>query len=203
MFSHRLYDTFDGLAGAPLGSIRSVRGADGRLWFVRGGGLTLVDVRTVEPARTLARAPVRIERAVANESRLSPTPQTQLPCRITGVCRSAILRSRSPPRTRSDSVTASTASIRNGLMRDSPPGVLHEPFAARLSIQGRGRHRGRHADLVDGGMGLCDPPGLLSIELVLRDDRRDDRIGRLGRLASPASDWFAVSSRSCWLNARA
>jgi signal transduction histidine kinase/ligand-binding sensor domain-containing protein len=76
---YRLYDTSDGLAGAPLGSIRSVRGADGRLWFVRGGGLTLVDVRTVEPARTLARAPVRIERAVANESRLSPAPQTELP----------------------------------------------------------------------------------------------------------------------------
>jgi signal transduction histidine kinase/ligand-binding sensor domain-containing protein len=76
---HRVYDTSDGLAGAPLGSIRSVRGADGRLWFVRGGGFTLVDPHALEGERGLAPAPVRIEAAVANENRLSPAPQTALP----------------------------------------------------------------------------------------------------------------------------
>ncbi len=76
---HRVYDTSDGLAGAPLGSIRSVRGADGRLWFVRGGGFTLVDPRALAGERALAPAPVRIEAAVANESRLGPAPQTALP----------------------------------------------------------------------------------------------------------------------------
>ena len=44
---YKLYDTSDGLAGAPLGSIRAARAADGRLWFVRGGGLTVVEPRAL------------------------------------------------------------------------------------------------------------------------------------------------------------
>src|SRR4029453_17811213 len=84
--------------------------------------------------------------------------------------------------------------LRYGLDRrgHSPPGVLYEPFAAQLPIPRRGRHRGRHVDFVDSGMGVCDPPGLLSIELVLCHERRDDRIGRLGRLESPT--WVGSTS---------
>lgn len=81
--SHRmqfkLYDTSDGLAGAPLGNIRSVRGSDGRLWFVRGGGLTEVDPRRLGRMTTPATAPVRIEAAIANEARLTPDPLVALP----------------------------------------------------------------------------------------------------------------------------
>ncbi len=41
----RVYDASDGLAGPPiwLGSPSATRGADGRLWFVTGGGLTALD----------------------------------------------------------------------------------------------------------------------------------------------------------------
>ena len=41
----RVYDTSDGLAGPPiwLGNPSAARGADGRLWFVTGGGLTALD----------------------------------------------------------------------------------------------------------------------------------------------------------------
>ena len=76
---YKLYDTSDGLAGAPLGSIRAARAADGRLWFVRGGGLTVADPRALDVDRTFAPAPLRIEAAVANERRLSPFPHTALP----------------------------------------------------------------------------------------------------------------------------
>jgi signal transduction histidine kinase/ligand-binding sensor domain-containing protein len=74
----RLYDPSDGLAGAPLGSIRSTRDSDGRLWFVRGGGLTMVDPRAIGDDRALPPPPVRIEAAVANESRFSAIPRTSL-----------------------------------------------------------------------------------------------------------------------------
>src|SRR5262249_53665690 len=74
----RLFDPSDGLAGAPLGSIRSARDSDGRLWFARGGGLTLVDPHTVADEHSIAPPPVRIEAAVANESRLSPTTRMAL-----------------------------------------------------------------------------------------------------------------------------
>jgi signal transduction histidine kinase len=76
---YRLYDTSDGLAGAPLGNVRSARGSDGRLWFVRGGGLTAVDPRHLGPITAPMSAPVRIEAAVANERKLTPDPLTSLP----------------------------------------------------------------------------------------------------------------------------
>src|SRR6185295_17654265 len=76
---YRLYDTADGLAGANLGAIRSSRGPDGRLWFARGGGLTVVDPRAVAVDRGPQSAPVQIEAVRANEQRLLPAPQTKLP----------------------------------------------------------------------------------------------------------------------------
>src|SRR5205085_5200608 len=76
---YRLYDTSDGLAGASLGAIRSSRGPDGRLWFTRGGGLTVVDPREFGVERGPTSAPVQIEAALANERRLMPAPQTKLP----------------------------------------------------------------------------------------------------------------------------
>jgi signal transduction histidine kinase/ligand-binding sensor domain-containing protein len=76
---YRLYDTSDGLAGAPLGSIRAARASNGQLWFVRGGGLTVADPRALGVDRAFASAPLRIEAAIANERRLSPAPHTALP----------------------------------------------------------------------------------------------------------------------------
>ena len=65
---YQMYDPTDGLAGAALGTINSARGADGRLWFVRGGGVTEVDPKELAP-RT--RPPViRIEEAIVNDRRV-------------------------------------------------------------------------------------------------------------------------------------
>jgi len=81
--SHRIqyttYGTADGLAGAPLGNVRSARSADGRLWFVMGGGLTEVDPKQLGPVHPPANTPVRIETAIANEERLTPAPMMSLP----------------------------------------------------------------------------------------------------------------------------
>ena len=57
----RVYDMSDGLAGPPiwLGSPSAARGADGRLWFVTGGGLTALDPRALgepPPPRVLIEA---------------------------------------------------------------------------------------------------------------------------------------------------
>ena len=76
---YQLYGTADGLAGAPLGNVRSVRSRDGRLWFVMGGGLTEVDPEQLGPIQAPANAPVRIEAAIANEERLTPVQLMSLP----------------------------------------------------------------------------------------------------------------------------
>ena len=76
---YKLYGTADGLAGAPLGNVRSVRASDGRLWFVMGGGLTEVDPTQLGPIQAPSNAPVRIEAAIANEQRLTPAPTISLP----------------------------------------------------------------------------------------------------------------------------
>lgn len=68
---YRLYEPSDGLAGAPVGRIGSARAADGSLWFVRGGGLTVVDPSRLDemPPPPIA----QLEAVVANERRLSPS----------------------------------------------------------------------------------------------------------------------------------
>jgi signal transduction histidine kinase len=65
---YQMYDPKDGLAGAPLGTINSAREANGRLWFVRGGGVTEVDPADLMP-RT-GPPVIRIEEAIANDHRL-------------------------------------------------------------------------------------------------------------------------------------
>jgi signal transduction histidine kinase len=73
---YQMYDPKDGLAGAPLGQINSAREANGRLWFVRGGGVTEVDPAELKP-RT-GPPVIRIEEAIANDQRLDLT-QHRLP----------------------------------------------------------------------------------------------------------------------------
>ena len=65
---YQMFDPKDGLAGAPLGTIGSVREPEGRLWFVRGGGVTTVDPKDLKP-RT-GPPVIRIEEAIANDHRL-------------------------------------------------------------------------------------------------------------------------------------
>ena len=73
---YQMYDPKDGLAGAPLGQINSAREVNGRLWFVRGGGVTEVDPAELKP-RT-GPPVIRIEEAIANDQRLDLT-QHRLP----------------------------------------------------------------------------------------------------------------------------
>lgn len=41
--SYTIYDSSDGLAGASIVNLRAARAVDGFLWFIRGGGLTVID----------------------------------------------------------------------------------------------------------------------------------------------------------------
>jgi signal transduction histidine kinase/ligand-binding sensor domain-containing protein len=69
----RLLDRSDGLAGLPLVYSRNRRAttsADGRLWFVTGRGLTIVDPAALDT--TEVPAVVRIEAVVTNDLRLRP-----------------------------------------------------------------------------------------------------------------------------------
>jgi signal transduction histidine kinase/ligand-binding sensor domain-containing protein len=76
---YRLFDTSDGLAGTAIGIIRSARASDGTLWFVRGGGLTIVNPRDLVREQPPSAPPVRIETVIANERRLSPAPGQPFP----------------------------------------------------------------------------------------------------------------------------
>ena len=75
---YRIYDPRDGLAGAPIGIINATQEADGSLWFVRGGGVTHVNPQELLDAAPEL-GPIRIEEAVANDRRLTPSGDTSLP----------------------------------------------------------------------------------------------------------------------------
>ena len=67
---YRIYDASDGLSGAAIVNVRAARERNGMLWFVRGGGLTVVDPRTLDtPAQSRTR-PVRIDGALADDLQL-------------------------------------------------------------------------------------------------------------------------------------
>ncbi|MGE3277135.1 MAG: two-component regulator propeller domain-containing protein [Vicinamibacterales bacterium] len=75
----RAYNSSDGLAGAPVrpGYPNAARTADGRLWFVTGNGLTMLD-----PGRLSATRPapaVRIERVSAGGRAFEPDGAFTLP----------------------------------------------------------------------------------------------------------------------------
>ena len=80
---YTLFDRSDGIAGTPqayysLG--RPVaRASDGRLWFVTGSGMTVIDPKALETVRPPS--PVRVERVIANDDAHVPSPGLQLPPR--------------------------------------------------------------------------------------------------------------------------
>jgi signal transduction histidine kinase len=77
--SFRLFDPLDGLAGSAVGIVESIRAPDDTVWFVRGGGVTLIDpaerARDLQPPEP---TPVRIESVEADDLRLAPTPDRTL-----------------------------------------------------------------------------------------------------------------------------
>jgi len=77
--SYRLFDTLDGVAGAAVGVVGSLRARDGTLFFVRGGGVTLVNPDyTRADLQPRAPAPVRIEGVVADDQDVPPLPEAVL-----------------------------------------------------------------------------------------------------------------------------
>jgi signal transduction histidine kinase/ligand-binding sensor domain-containing protein len=77
--SFRLFDPLDGLAGSAIGIVDSIRAPDDTVWFVRGGGVTIIDpaerdrdLRPPEPT------PVRIESVETDDQRLDPTPDREI-----------------------------------------------------------------------------------------------------------------------------
>jgi ligand-binding sensor domain-containing protein len=77
----RYYDRSDGVAGTPqwFGTRSAVRAKDGRLWFVSGRGVTVVDPKAHADSITVA--PVRIESVAADGQRVNLTKDSVLPPR--------------------------------------------------------------------------------------------------------------------------
>lgn len=76
----QVIDTSDGLAGMPtsLDSLTAATDDTGRLWFVTGRGLTVVD-RTSAFTRPRTSGPARIEAAFADDHRLQPDHGLDVP----------------------------------------------------------------------------------------------------------------------------
>ncbi len=68
---YELYDSSDGLAGAPgwQGTPTVARALDGRLWFVTGNGLTVIDPHALREKST---PPIRIESLTADAKTFTP-----------------------------------------------------------------------------------------------------------------------------------
>ncbi len=80
----RLYDRADGLAGLPYvysRNRRAIRSTDGRLWFVTGRGLTVLDPATLRTTESVH--PVRVEGVLANGARIPMVPGLELPAGTT------------------------------------------------------------------------------------------------------------------------
>lgn len=76
---YTMHDRTDGLAGLPrrLGAPTAFGGEDGRVWFVTGEGLTIVDSRAVTGSRLTPRAV--IESVLADDQRVSTRQHAALP----------------------------------------------------------------------------------------------------------------------------
>jgi signal transduction histidine kinase/ligand-binding sensor domain-containing protein len=77
---YELLDTSDGLAGVPLwfgGLPTATQTTDGKLWFVTGGGITVVDPRDFR--RSATSIPARIERVTADDQPVDFTQGAVLP----------------------------------------------------------------------------------------------------------------------------
>jgi len=69
---YRFFNAADGVAGIPIaeGTCTGVRAADGRMWFVTSGGVTVVDPDRVGPPPVMP--PVRIESVTADAQKFDP-----------------------------------------------------------------------------------------------------------------------------------
>ena len=73
------YDASDGLSGSSFVNLSAARAADGTLWFVRGGGLTVVDPRQLRGDATGRKHPTAIDTVVADEVMLPASDGVSVP----------------------------------------------------------------------------------------------------------------------------
>jgi signal transduction histidine kinase/ligand-binding sensor domain-containing protein len=69
----RFFNVADGVAGIPIdegGTCTGIRAADGRMWFVTSGGVTVVDTNHIGPPPAMP--PVRIESVTADAQKFDP-----------------------------------------------------------------------------------------------------------------------------------
>ena len=69
---YRFFNAADGVAGIPIaeGTCTGVRAADGRMWFVTSGGVTVVDPDRIGPPPVMP--PVRVESVTADAQKFDP-----------------------------------------------------------------------------------------------------------------------------------
>jgi signal transduction histidine kinase/ligand-binding sensor domain-containing protein len=75
---YQLYDTADGVAGAPIVKLLARRDASGRLWFARGGALTSVTPTQLADTLTPLPQSVRIESVVTDDGAVSDLSRSVL-----------------------------------------------------------------------------------------------------------------------------
>ena len=76
---YRIYDASEGLGGAAIVNVRAARASNGTLWFVRGGGLTVVDPRTLDTSMPSRKRSIRIDGALADDLELPGTGDVSVP----------------------------------------------------------------------------------------------------------------------------
>ena len=202
---YTLFGRSDGIAGTPQ-SFYSLgrpvaRAADGRLWFVTGSGMTVIDPQAL--AAVGPPSPVRVERVVANDTTMLPAPGLRLPPRSSRLQFDyTVVNLTSPLRTHfryrlegfdADWIDAGTR--RQAYYTNLPP----KPYRF---LRG-GEQQRRHA-------AVGDAPWAFSIEPMFYQTRwfsaaicRARRAGRMGRPGACGCGRSAVSSRCSCTNARA
>jgi hypothetical protein len=137
---YRFFNAADGVAGIPIaeGTCTGVRAADGRIWFVTSGGLTIVDPARVGPPPVMP--PVRIESVTA-------TRRSSIRSRAAGtvahVAPAHRVHGAHAHRSDAHPVPLPAGRIRSRLdrSRQQPRGRLHEPAAAAVPLRGGGDQR--------------------------------------------------------------
>jgi signal transduction histidine kinase/ligand-binding sensor domain-containing protein len=76
---YTLFDAADGLTGSPVFDMRSARSGDDRLWFVRGGSLTIVTPSILRSRETAGVDTLRIDAAKADHVLLGPKQDVYVP----------------------------------------------------------------------------------------------------------------------------
>ena len=188
-----LYDSSNGVAGAPILNVRATRGSDGTLWFVRGGGLTAVAPHALGGARN-PKVPVMIEGALADEARLDPIVGAALAPGTRRVqINYAALTLRAPNRMRFryrldgfDPDWVDAGSRRQAFYTNLPPRQYH--------VSRRSNDRRERLERSNCSLGFSHPSDVLSDPLVLSDCRAVRSTGGRGGLAGPgAADPTSVS----------